>query len=552
MNARTPAAAASLIVFCLCAAHAAAQGDECWNAVAAFDGTTAGSTAGLTPSLVANAHAGSARDGWWIYAPTFTGEAVISLAECDGGTPPPSGGAVTLEVWDASACPPVVSLARSGAHGSCLGFASGYFSDARAFVPVVAGTPVFVHVGTSGPAGPVALVVRPRTPPPNDDLASAVPVGDGVFDGDTFDAGAGSPASTCAAASRDVWFLYVPPISGFAQASLSLEDGGACGGSPAIEIFDPAQYPTPNTLACGAFDADDSSGTEAYRAVWPVVAGVPVFVAVGGGNGSVHRFRLALRSFAPPYVPLGSAHVTAWNRAYARSAAAVDLATAQAIAAATGGGLAAFANVFDLLDYVVEFPPAPGSTWLGLTFDPVTGVVLSPQGALVVYANWAPGEPTFAAGRTAIVQSSVDNGWRTAFPSESHAALVALPAGSVATVATFAAGPCQSATLAAAFPRIGGTAFFAANGPPSSAMYLYFGPPAAAPTTFFGCEWRLDPAATWPLSAATTDPTGLAVSYATIPADHALLGLEIYVQGATFDPLGALVLTNAVGLKIGY
>lgn len=156
-----------------------------------------------------------------------------------------------------------------------------------------AGTRYFLRVG-GFPSQPARYTIDVDlvTPAPNDECAGALPLlpgRNGPFSNQS--SGPSSPRLCLAGAVSDVWFQYLPAISGI----VTLEVCGVGTFGPVVELLDGACGNHVSRLCerplCGR--------NQPFRV--QTVAGRPLLVRVGGMGASIGSFTIDLREFpAPP------------------------------------------------------------------------------------------------------------------------------------------------------------------------------------------------------------------------------------------------------------
>jgi hypothetical protein len=278
--------------------------------------TPAGATVQTGPGAVAGNNSGGAslvdgptpscgiatEDLWYRYVPSANALLTISTCPAAGGGLGACGmqlGDSVIGVWSDAAGAPGVELACNDNGCTNPGLA------AVCSLNVSAGVAVYVSVSSwAGPGAGGPFVVEFTESPPfvNDECTSALPLTAGVNAGLTNIGSTGSsPFSTCAGNPEpDAWFSYVPVSTGVLEASTCPADGG--NSSVALGFH----YLTVWTGTCGALAQSQCNIQDwrtalgcpsASRVQANVVAGVPVYISVGGFFGSQGGFDLALTEF---------------------------------------------------------------------------------------------------------------------------------------------------------------------------------------------------------------------------------------------------------------
>ncbi len=155
------------------------------------------------------------------------------------------------------------------------------------------GTRSFLRVG-GFPSQPTRYTIDVDlvTPAPNDECAGALslrPGLNGPFSNQN--SGPSSPRLCLAGAVSDVWFQYLPSISGF----VTLEVCGVGSFEPVVELLD-GPCGAPVSRLC---ERPSCGRNRPFRV--PVVAGRPLLARVAGLGASIGSFTMNLREFpAPP------------------------------------------------------------------------------------------------------------------------------------------------------------------------------------------------------------------------------------------------------------
>lgn len=200
-----------LLAATLCSQLSAQANDECTGATlivdglnGPFDNTLATNSVTMTgaPTFPCGGTSTAARDLWFVYLPTCTGDATFQT--CGNATFD-----TRIQAFDGS-CGALVSL-------GCNDDACSLQSSIT--VPVTFGIPILVRVaGYSSGVGTFSIDASCSASPlvVNDDCASALPLVDGpnglFSNAGATSSGPGVPCST--EADNDVWFSYVPTCDG--------------------------------------------------------------------------------------------------------------------------------------------------------------------------------------------------------------------------------------------------------------------------------------------------------------------------------------------------
>ncbi len=129
------------------------------------------------------------------------------------------------------------------------------------------------------------LVLGSFDPSPNDECATAIPIGGGLVSGNTLRATTSSPTGSCGAMGNDVWYAYTATCTGEAVASFCRGVARA-GFDAAIAVFD---------LTCGSLSeiiCDDGTCDGDAEVSWAAGVGRTYYVAVGGSQGRRGSFVL--------------------------------------------------------------------------------------------------------------------------------------------------------------------------------------------------------------------------------------------------------------------
>ncbi len=187
-------------------------------------------------------------------------------------------------------CPAVVNQTAGGP--ACTEISCSALLCAGTY-NLFAGPDVFTGIpcgsGTNDYWAQVTFVASPcPTPPPNDNCAAAISVGEGVFPWDNTNATTDGP-SPCGAIGSDVWFLYSPSATGLVTAT-------TCSGALTLDTV-MAAYAAPcpagTALACNddgpPFCPVPGSGFSGSTLSFLATAGNQYLIQVGGfasGHGS--------------------------------------------------------------------------------------------------------------------------------------------------------------------------------------------------------------------------------------------------------------------------
>ncbi|MBK9188407.1 MAG: hypothetical protein IPM33_05565 [Phycisphaerales bacterium] len=257
------------------ATAAFAQADDCASATAIGEGSFPYDTTGATPLATGGCYDASP-DMWFVYTPTGSGAATLSLCG--------SGYDTALSYW--TACP-----ANGGVQLGCNDDFCGLQSQING-VSVTAGTPIWIRVhgfSANFGAGTLNITLSGGGGPANDACGSAtVQNGPGSLPFDTTAAtNDGTAACGASAASPDIWYSYVPTLSGnviietcgsFYDTVLSAHAG--CGGGEIVC----------NDDACGLQSSITVAGT----------AGIPMLIRVAGFGGQVGTGTITFSEPLPP------------------------------------------------------------------------------------------------------------------------------------------------------------------------------------------------------------------------------------------------------------
>ncbi len=217
---------------------------------------------------------------WYIYTPTCTGVAHISLCGSSFDT--------RLAVYDGATCDPLPAELATDDDACDPGMQS--FVD----VPVISGSQYLIEIGGyQSYSGSGVLTTSCQIPPANDDCANATLIGD-VTD---------EPFSTLAATfdgygtyitTPNVWFIYTATCTGMAKIDL-------CGSSfdTKLAVYDGVDCNYPIELGTN----DDGCGTYGGPSLLyvPVIQGNQYLIEIGGsGTGDVGEGLLATSCSPPP------------------------------------------------------------------------------------------------------------------------------------------------------------------------------------------------------------------------------------------------------------
>jgi hypothetical protein len=256
--------------------------DECAGAFVigdetlAFDNTNA--TASAEP-LPAECDGGlgttMARDVWFVYEASCTGEAVASTC---GTTSIDS----RLAVYDAD-CPPVGAII--GCNNDSTDCTDG---GARVTFPVVAGESYLIRVGSSaagGGIGSLSVTCTPVVLPPNDECADAAVIGNETLGFNNTDATASAeplPASCDGglgtAMEKDLWFVYEATCSGEVVVSTC----GTKAFDARLAVYAADCPPAGALVACNNDSPDCTNG--GARVAFEALAGEFYLIRVGSSS----------------------------------------------------------------------------------------------------------------------------------------------------------------------------------------------------------------------------------------------------------------------------
>ncbi len=196
---------------------------------------------------------------WTSYVPTASGKAFITLTGLVNGP---------------------ATVAQLGFNCEFPGFLSGCASTDSPCTPsgllkldVTAGEPVTLVItgrGAGKPSGTLQIVENPASGP-GDTCATAIPAALGT---NAFSA-AGSVDNSTPAGCRgfdDIWFVYVPSVSGGLTASVCGEPGAGS----TVNIYLSSGCTSEDVLDCGNFN--ENGGFAPCRAQTAVSAGEPVYI----------------------------------------------------------------------------------------------------------------------------------------------------------------------------------------------------------------------------------------------------------------------------------
>jgi hypothetical protein len=275
-----------LIALALCCAMAAGAfavpvNDDCSSATAIGEVTnlafsTVDGTYDNTGSCIA-----SGPNIWYVYTPTFTGTAIISLCGSSYNT--------KLAVYNGNSCSPLGTLLACNDNYPGCGTAS------QAFVYVSGpgghGEPANNYLieigGASNSSGTGVLTISQATSAPlNDNCSSALAIGEVTNLTFTTEQGTYDGSGTCITSGSNIWYDYVPTFTGDAIISL-------CGShyNTVLTVYDGNTCsPLPTQLGCN----DDYIGCtpQSSQLTIPVIAPVDhgethhYFIEIGGHNGA--------------------------------------------------------------------------------------------------------------------------------------------------------------------------------------------------------------------------------------------------------------------------
>jgi hypothetical protein len=254
--------------------------DNCANAIPVGEGTHPFSNVGATQDGFASCGVGGSpgySDVWYLYTPSFTGTADVETC-----------GLTTLDTM-------------LSAYDACGGMEIGCNDDScsslqsRMTFPVTSGVPVYIRIASwsTTAQGSGSFLIQQIVAPPNDECATATPVGEGTHPFSNIGATTNGFASCGFGGSpgySDVWFAYTPSFTGFAEAStcgLTLLD-------TQLNAFD----------ACGGLEIacnDDACASLQSRIVIPVTAGVTVYIRLASWDPNDQDVgNLLIQPTAPP------------------------------------------------------------------------------------------------------------------------------------------------------------------------------------------------------------------------------------------------------------
>lgn len=261
-----------------------AQSDNCSDAPPITDGTYTGDTTDATNDGEACGSTEAAADVWYRYTATQTG--ILYVNTC-------------VSSYDT-----VVSL-----HSGCPGTNQNLLDcnddtcalSSSVSTPVSGNQSVWIRVsGWNGATGAYVLNVSSQAPAGGETCETAMPIGNGTFNGDTFGAtNDGSATCGASAGSPDRWFVYTPTQDCILQLAM-------CGSSydTVISVHSGCPGDELNQVACN----DDSCGV-ASRVSLAVQAGVPQYIRIAGYEGATGTFILTANC-AEPGQPGADAFVT--------------------------------------------------------------------------------------------------------------------------------------------------------------------------------------------------------------------------------------------------
>jgi hypothetical protein len=259
---------AALLLFTACAslaARAEASSDDCASATAVGEGVFPYDTTNATSDGPNPCASVGSRNVWFRYTASASGNTTVSTCASDFG---PNDQQSVVAVYSGTCGAPVnITCSFSGCGlGSSATFAA------------TAGQSYLIQIGggcDDCTSDGQLTIVSDAGPPANDGCGSPRLIGEGVHPisnvGATLDG-----VATCAATASDVWFLYVPPMSGLAEIL-------TCGSAfdTVLTVFDGATCASPE-LAC----SDDDCRTQSSLLV-PVVGMQPYLIQVAGAAASV-------------------------------------------------------------------------------------------------------------------------------------------------------------------------------------------------------------------------------------------------------------------------
>lgn len=277
-----------LILSALLISPAAAQSDFCIDAPHILDGVYFGSTAEATNDGNACGQTGSAPDVWYRF--TADENVILRVNTC-------------VSNYDT-----VLSL-----HTGCPGTAANMLDcnddacalSSRVSASLAANQTVWIRVsGWNGASGSYMLNVSTQPPIGGDACESAQVIGNGSFNGDTFEStNDGSATCGASAGSPDAWFVYTPTEDCILQLAM-------CGSSydTVLSVHTGCPGDTSNQVACN----DDSCGLSSRVSV-AVQAGVPHYIRIAGYEGATGTFILTANCVEPGR-PGADAFVTELNQ----------------------------------------------------------------------------------------------------------------------------------------------------------------------------------------------------------------------------------------------
>jgi hypothetical protein len=231
-------------------------------------------------------------DVWYLFTPNFTGNVLFSTC----GT---ASYDTNIAVYaPGSTCPPTTgNLITCNEDGSgCSGYSS------KAFFGVQSGQTYLLRIGgwgngnDQGEEGSGTFSVTEYTqqpPPPNDNCADAIPIGAGEFEFTTLGANTDGPShstdcpssgSTPDSTYNDVWYLFTPDFTGFAEYSTC----STANFDSKIIVYKPGASCPPtddDVLACNEDGSNCDLSTS--KIIFEVTSGSTYLLRLGGwGDGS--------------------------------------------------------------------------------------------------------------------------------------------------------------------------------------------------------------------------------------------------------------------------
>ena len=286
------------ISFCLELNAQAPANDNCADAIAIGSGDYSFTTIDATtdgpyhPGACTGGTADSLyNDVWYVFTADFTGTALFSTcgtADFDSNIAVYAPG---------SSCPPsendVITCNEDGS--GCAGYTSKLFFD------VTSGESYLLRIGGWGNSSPgeegsgtfsVSQYIAPSGPP-NDNCADAIAIGPGDFSFTTLGANTDGPshANDCPSSGatpdstyNDVWYLFTPDFTGFAEFSTC----STADFDTKIIVYAPGTACPPtddDVLACNEDGAGCTNSTS--KTIFEVTSGSTYLLRLGGwGDGS--------------------------------------------------------------------------------------------------------------------------------------------------------------------------------------------------------------------------------------------------------------------------